>query len=774
MNIVVSCDLASRTQRHITKRVTEVNTMAICDCGGSATSGASCSGGLATVIATGAVACDGTATVPIHVWDVQTCRCVQILRTHTTAIKLLEFSPDGNMLLSVDVGGTVAVWDLLSSSLVSQSRVKHGTVTAVSWIPDIKPSFQFIVAASARPAGRSSSSQFCGLSLWTIQGGAFAITAFSCPDASTTSTAASRGRFESVGRSLGFTALYLKDCWNMIATDAECGLWFCNLRDGVHGLEFKCELDEFRRRRAGGHSAAAPCTVDFLKWSEGDVVMAASGSDRDVLFIDVDLSRVEGDVENRSQLKKRRLELDGLVRGVAFDFDLYEGVVGTDNGSVWYINSDAEVIPIVTAQGTPTERMIVGAQDSDSSGLMVNVDLEGGLNVYDMESGLKVMRFAFPYPGDEAHADDDDASTTANPMISTGACASDDNEMRRTSSLFACTSLAISPSSGECVAGFDDGSIRNFNLSSGKAIACSRRDAAVLGLTYDASSSNVIAGTAKAELTVLRAATLEVLFSCVDPLMSNIASHQHGSASSSFLAPASSPLRLPLSAGSDSGGSGPSRALAIDFCCIEGNTVAAVMYPSSIEVYEIQYQAQKAVRVGISKRLQSDADQLSSYYHHPSSQSANSSSSSSVQAPQVLRPSVNFSRQDKSTIIYLYPSIDGAIHYFNYLTGILYRQLKVIHATTSAAAAPALLPSSFHHASAMNRQVYCMALSSLGDVAVGCCDGVVAMYNRREQRWECVGIHPGVVMSMAFSVCGKQLWTTTISGAILVWRTRGN
>ena len=67
-----------------------------------------------------------------------------------------------------------------------------------------------------------------------------------------------------------------------------------------------------------------------------------------------------------------------------------------------------------------------------------------------------------------------------------------------------------------------------------------------------------------------------------------------------------------------------------------------------------------------------------------------------------------------------------------------------------------------------------MALSSLGDVAVGCCDGVVAMYNRREQRWECVGIHPGVVMSMAFSACGKQLWTTTISGAILVWRTRGN
>ena len=710
MNIVVICDLASRTQRHITKMVTEVNTMAICDRGGAA-------GAPATVIATGAVACDGTATVPIHVWDVETCRCVQILRAHTAAVRLLEFSPDGNLLLSVDAEGAVAVWDLLSSSLVCQTRVAHGAVTAVSWIPDIKPSFQFIVAASAPPpaaaaAPRRAAPRFSGLSLWTIQGGAFAITAFSCaPAPGATGAAGSRARFESVARARGFTAVHLKDCWSMVATDAACGLWFCNLREGVHALEFKCELDAFRRRPGGGPAAAAPA-VDFLKWSDGGALMAASGADSDVLFIDVDLDRVDGDVVNRAQLKKRRLELDGLVRGVAFDFDLYEGVVGTDRGSIWYINSDAEVIPIVTAQGVATERMIVGAQGGGSAGLMVNVDLEGGLNVYDMDSRLKVMSFGARPPDGDGDDGEDDA--------------------RRASGAFTCTSLAVSPSGGECVAGFDDGRIRSFSLSSGGAVACSRRDAAVLGLTYDASSARVVAGTAKAEITVLAAADLAVLYSCVDPLMA----------------------------------AGAPRALAIDFCCVEGNTVAAVMYPSSIEVYELQQQARKVVRVGISRRLQSE--ELSSYYLSARPAGA----PPPANPPQVLRPSVSFSRQDRSTLIYLYPSIDGAIHYFNYLTGILYRQLKVIHAATSAAAAPALLPSSFQHAAAMSRQVYCMALSGLGDVAVGCCDGVVAIYNRREQRWECVGIHPGVVMSMAFSASGRELWTTTISGAILVWRTR--
>ena len=717
MNLVVISDLASRRQRHVTKMVTELNTMAMSADG--------------SVVATGAVCCDGTATVPIHVWDVESCRCIQIFRVHLSAVKLLAFSPDANLLLSVDASDTLAVWDLQSSSLVANSKVKGGTVTGASWIPDVTPSFQFIVSTSLNVDNRGGSRRrsssksmsagstggTCGLNLWTIQGGSLAVTSFTCES---TQSAAITERFAALGACI--TAMHMKDCWNLVATDAANGLWYCNLQEGIE-LVYKCELD-------------FPSMISLLRWSDGDVFMVGGDDANDVLFLDVDLDKVDGDVENRAQIKSRRLELDGDVRGAAFDFGLYEGVVGTDSGSIWYINNDADVIPVVTAQTTPTALMIACPKTAGPNALMLNADLEGNLNVYDMESKLRVMRF---FPPDGGEADEMIASALGTDAEDAAHIVQVQGEPRT------CSSLAVSPSGSECAAGFDDGSLRNYDLATGRPLAVARQDAAVLGLAYDGSSTRIVAGSARAEIAVFSSQTLELLFRCADTLLSS-----HGGSTFTRMS-------------SSTAAGGGVRALAVDFADVDGSSLTTVMYPTSIEVYEIQWRQQKLVRIGITKRLNAE----DAHYYQPPNRSIGaasvSASSASGKEQQVLRPSVNFSPQDKSTLIYLYPSIDGAIHYYNYITGILYRQLKVVQ-TAPANPMPV--------AAAVSRQVYCMALSVLGDVAVGCCDGVVAIYNRREQRWECIGIHPGVVMSMAFRADGKELWTTTVSGAILVFTVK--
>lgn len=73
----------------------------------------------------------------IHVWDTITDQMVQTLRGHSDAICTIGFSPNNNDLFaSGSWDHTIKIWDLAASSCLQTLRGHHGDVCAVAFSPD--------------------------------------------------------------------------------------------------------------------------------------------------------------------------------------------------------------------------------------------------------------------------------------------------------------------------------------------------------------------------------------------------------------------------------------------------------------------------------------------------------------------------------------------------------------------------------------------------------------------------------------------------------------
>jgi WD40 repeat protein len=74
----------------------------------------------------------------IRTWDIQTGQCLQTLSGHTAMIIALDFSPDGQWLVSGSYDHTVRLWNVKEGLCLRMLQGHSGTVQCVAFSPDAK------------------------------------------------------------------------------------------------------------------------------------------------------------------------------------------------------------------------------------------------------------------------------------------------------------------------------------------------------------------------------------------------------------------------------------------------------------------------------------------------------------------------------------------------------------------------------------------------------------------------------------------------------------
>ena len=70
-----------------------------------------------------------------RIWDVATQQPIVRFARHSDKLADLDFSPNNQRVVSLDIGRYLYVWDLLTGEVVYRSQVPH-IPTAVKWSPD--------------------------------------------------------------------------------------------------------------------------------------------------------------------------------------------------------------------------------------------------------------------------------------------------------------------------------------------------------------------------------------------------------------------------------------------------------------------------------------------------------------------------------------------------------------------------------------------------------------------------------------------------------------
>lgn len=128
------------------------------------------SGGQTTTIATaptGQLLASGERHA-IQLWNLETGRLERSLTGHTNWISALAFSPDGRLLASSSLDGTIKLWNVRTGAIVT--TLKSGRVTCLKFSPD----GQFLASGSRIQRWADGPTSHTGVQLWNVATGAIA------------------------------------------------------------------------------------------------------------------------------------------------------------------------------------------------------------------------------------------------------------------------------------------------------------------------------------------------------------------------------------------------------------------------------------------------------------------------------------------------------------------------------------------------------------------------------------------------------------------------
>ncbi|MGW2698660.1 hypothetical protein [Streptomyces sp. NPDC001340] len=88
----------------------------------------------------------------LRIWELETGRCLDVLRGHTDSVTSVAFTPDGQGIVSASADGTVRVWPLEPLGRAGSSPRRRGQPSRSTPWPSV-PTAGACSAASDRASG---------------------------------------------------------------------------------------------------------------------------------------------------------------------------------------------------------------------------------------------------------------------------------------------------------------------------------------------------------------------------------------------------------------------------------------------------------------------------------------------------------------------------------------------------------------------------------------------------------------------------------------------
>ena len=351
----------------------------------------------------------------IVLWDTQTFRELKTLSYHDKGVHCLDFSPCSNYLVSVGNAedALICVWELSSGSILCTS-IAEGMVVGLSFD---RCSLNLEFAVIGADFG----------TFWRIN--KYRKLEFQRIEVTTDS-----------GKQLCLAYTYApsRETLLLIGTSQGCVMCIDSRSNAL--------LKVLRLLQS-------PVTV--LRCTESRVVMGGSGAN---LYSWKTADILDGQPD--------MLLLDGDIVALSFPIAGEEGVVGTANGTIWYVNwTERATIKIRTSHSKPVQALAIQRD------FLVSGSLDRSIRVWNSTTMEPVTQFTLPNT--------------------------------------ACTCLTFHPES-IVFGGFQDGTVRAFHVGTGSAIGkCRVYSSPVTAIWIPADASSVIAGSETGILTAVFIESLE-------------------------------------------------------------------------------------------------------------------------------------------------------------------------------------------------------------------------------------------------------------------------
>ncbi|XP_071943850.1 WD repeat-containing protein 90-like [Antedon mediterranea] len=349
--VVILEDLNTGSQRHLIGHVSEISTLALQN---------------DSQLLASASGASGLTSSQICLWDVQGAVCKKVLSYHEYDIVCLAFSRDDRFLLSVGDyrERAIVIWNMMDYSVITASKTAL-PVHAVQWDPYATNEFATV--------GEKSTMLFWLLDE-TQERYNLNVHEATIPEELLTSR-------QKVHSDVSLTSLHYGGDSVLFVGTSTGVLSAWDTRHNTCFMHWEAETSEIGVlvcRFGSSRLITGGCSRNLRLWSVYGV-----GELR------LDANNFPNQPPGKGLVMEDEMPLDGAIVSASFDDTMDIGVVGTDGGTLWYINwVERSCVRLVSTHSQKVTDIAFGCQD-----LFATSSQDGSIRVWSMSEMEQTIQF---------------------------------------------------------------------------------------------------------------------------------------------------------------------------------------------------------------------------------------------------------------------------------------------------------------------------------------------------------------------------------------------